>query len=302
MLLSSSFVQAQSQAAPVSTTGFSNTTLFAVIILLAVVLLFQAFVIRRLIGLVSELQYKVVHGKEMPSEETTTEVAFQKREDAISGIFKTLTRSNPIGKQKDVMLEHDYDGIRELDNIMPPWLQIILYGSIIFAIIYLLVYHVYDIGKLPKQEYAQELLVAQQQKDARLKSVGASLDESSVKQLNDAASLDAGKTIFITRCSPCHGQHLEGNVGPNLTDDYWLHGGSVNDIFKTVKYGVPAKGMVPWQGILKPEEMQSVVSYVMSMHGSNPENGKAPQGVLYSPQTAASDSTTAKTDSTKTKS
>jgi len=233
----------------------------------------------------------------MPIEEEAVH-EIKKRDDMLSNLWKSLTRSNPAGKQKDVMLDHNYDGIHELDNIMPPWLQLILYGTIGFAIVYLLVYHVYDAGKLPKEEYAYELQMAQQQKEARLKLVGASVDENSVKQLTDAANLGTGKTIFIARCSPCHGQLGEGNVGPNFTDDYWLHGGTVNDIFKTVKYGVPAKGTVPWQGVLKPEEMQDVVSYLMSLHGTNPPNAKAPQGVLFTPQAATSDSTAIRNDST----
>ena len=298
MLLSNSLAFAQNQA--VATPVISSSgILLTIIILMALVLLFQSVVIRRLTGLVHEQQYKIKHGKEMPIEEEATR-EIKKRDDVLSNLWKSLTRSNPAGKQKDVMLDHNYDGIQELDNIMPPWLQLILYGTIVFAVIYILIYHVYDTGKLPKEEYAYELQMAQQQKDARLKLVGASVDETSVKQLTDAASLGTGKTIFIARCSPCHGQLGEGNVGPNFTDDYWLHGGTVNDIFKTVKYGVPAKGMVPWQGVLKPEEMQDVVSYVMSLHGTNPPNAKAPQGVLFTPS-AASDSTVAKNDSTTAK-
>jgi len=300
LMLTHLLVSAQDQNASAAPDTSSPFTLFyTIIILMLLILFFQTVIIRRLIGLVREQQYRIRHGREMPEEET--KVTAKQGEDFFSRVFKALTRSNPAGKQKDVMLDHDYDGIHELDNIMPPWLQMILYGSIIFAVVYLLVYHVYDIGKLPHEEYADELKAAQIQKEARLKLVGASIDESNVKQLTDVTSLSAGKTIFIARCSPCHGQQAQGIVGPNLTDDYWLHGGSVNDIFKTVKYGVPAKGMVPWQGVLKPDEMQDVVSYVMSLHGSNPPNPKAPQGVLYSPQ-AAADSTAAKKDSTKMKS
>jgi cytochrome c oxidase cbb3-type subunit 3 len=141
------------------------------------------------------------------------------------------------------------------------------------------------------------------QKEAMLKTVAATVDESSVVALKDEASLSLGKSIFIARCSPCHSMNAEGNVGPNLTDDYWLHGGSVNDIFKTVKYGVPAKAMVAWNGILQPIEMQDVVSYIMSLRGSNPANAKAPQGTLYVPGTSPfpSDSTAGKIESPQAK-
>jgi cytochrome c oxidase cbb3-type subunit 3 len=268
------------------------------------IIFFQTFVIRRLTRLVRELQYRIDTGNEMPAEADDlapdADVA-RKQDDLFTRIYKALTRSNRAGKEKDIMLDHNYDGIRELDNIMPPWLQIILYGTIIFAVVYWMVYHVYDLGKLPKEEYVAELQQAQLMKEARLKLVGASVDENTVMQLTDAATLSSGKSIFISRCAACHGQLGEGGVGPNLTDDYWLHGGTVNDIFKTVKYGVPAKGMVPWQGVLKPEEMQTVASFVMSLHGSNPPNAKDPQGVLVAPQAAASDTTQIKTDSTQMK-
>jgi len=302
LLLMANHFAANAQDAAASTSSVSTNSMFLVVIgLMAVVLFFQAVVIRRLTAYVNEQQYRITHGKEMPAEERTVTSA-KKSDDVFTRLFKTLTRSNRTGKEKDVMLDHNYDGIHELDNIMPPWLQMILYTSIIFAFVYLLVYHVYDLGKLPQDEYKQELMVAQQQQEERLKLVGASVDESSVKQLTDQASLSIGQTTFLGRCSACHGQKAEGAVGPNLTDNYWLHGGSVNDIFKTVKYGVPAKGMVPWQGVLKPEEMQDVVSYVMSIHGSNPPNAKEPQGVLYTPPAATTDSTsTAAVDSTKAK-
>jgi cytochrome c oxidase cbb3-type subunit 3 len=171
----------------------------------------------------------------------------------------------------------------------------------VFAFIYFFLFQVYDIGKNPTQEYAAELQAAGFAKTERLKTAAASVDEASVVQLADATSLAAGKAIFISKCVACHGNNGEGNVGPNLTDDYWIHGGTVNEMFKTVKYGVPAKGMVPWQGILKPEEMQDAVSYIMTLHGTNPANAKAPQGVLYNPSAAAVDSTTAVTDTTKLK-
>jgi cytochrome c oxidase cbb3-type subunit 3 len=109
--------------------------------------------------------------------------------------------------------------------------------------------------------------------------------------LKDSKIVSSGKEIFIAKCVACHGQAGEGGVGPNLTDEYWLHGGSINDIFKTVKYGVPEKGMIAWQATLKPNEIQSVSNYILSIQGSNPANAKAPQGEKA---TAGVDSTSAK--------
>lgn len=186
---------------------------------------------------------------------------------------------------------------------MPPWLQYIFVVTVAAAVIYLFVFHVYHFGKLPLEEYAAELKQAEVQKAMMLKTAGSSIDESSAKLLTDASSLASGKAIYITRCSPCHGQLGEGGVGPNFTDEYWLHGGSISDVFKTVKYGVPAKGMVSWTGILKAEEMETVSSYILSMQGSNPPNQKAPQGDKYVPKVSVvSDTATVVTDTTKMKS
>jgi cytochrome c oxidase cbb3-type subunit 3 len=291
LLLAAAAASAQEQAAN-RTAAISDSGFYTLLALLILVIFFQTVIIRRLTILVRDQQYKLVHGREMPENEThLSKESPAARADVFTRLYRSLTRPNKAGKQKDVMLDHNYDGIRELDNIMPPWLQLILYGTILFAFVYLLVYHVYDAGKLPMQEYADQLQQAQEQKQLRLKLVGASVDENSVTLLTDAAALSNGKTIFIARCSPCHGQAGEGGVGPNLTDGYWIHGGRINEIFRIVKYGVPAKGMVPWQGVLKPEEMQMVSSFIQSLQGSNPPNGKAPQGTLYSPS-AGSDTTT----------
>jgi cytochrome c oxidase cbb3-type subunit 3 len=104
------------------------------------------------------------------------------------------------------------------------------------------------------------------------------VDENTVKLVSDPTVLAAGKTIFTTTCSPCHGAQGQGVVGPNLTDDYWLHGGKITDIFKTIKYGVPAKGMPTWEKQLSPKQISDVANYVKSLHGTNPPGAKEPQG------------------------
>lgn len=201
----------------------------------------------------------------------------------------------PIEEEKSLLIDEDYDGIQELNNNVPPWFNVLFLATIIFAIVYLLDYHVFKTGKLPLQEYNDEVQAAELQREELIRT-GAFINENSVTLLNDAESLGEGKKIFTANCIPCHGVNGEGIVGPNLTDEYWIHGGGVKNIFKTVKYGVPVKGMISWQAQLNPKKMQEVVSYVISLQGTNPPGGKAPEGNLYKEQ----DSSTVKTDSLKT--
>ena len=110
------------------------------------------------------------------------------------------------------------------------------------------------------------------------------VDETNVELLTDEASLAAGEAIFLGKCATCHGNLGEGGVGPNMTDEYWIHGGTIVDVFSTVKYGVPAKGMISWRDQLRPQEMQMVSSYILTLQGTDPPNQKAPEGTLFERQ------------------
>lgn len=191
---------------------------------------------------------------------------------------RQLTDAVPLEREAEVMTDHDYDGIKELDNNLPPWWVYGFYFTIIFSVIYLLDYHVFRTSPLPAQEYQEQLAEAELSKKERLKEVGASIDETNVTYLTDAGAIASGMEIYKGNCANCHGVAGEGGVGPNLTDAYWLHGGGIQNVFKTIKYGVPAKGMIAWQTQLKPEAMQKVSSFVLSLQGTNPANAKAPQG------------------------
>jgi cytochrome c oxidase cbb3-type subunit 3 len=210
-------------------------------------------------------------------------------------ISTSLNDSIPLEREAEIMTDHDYDGIRELDNNLPPWWKYGFYLTIVIGIVYLFNYHISRTYPLQSAEYQKELADAAIAKEAYLKTVADKVDESNVTLLTSAGELSSGKEIFKTNCVACHGQGGEGTVGPNLTDEYWLHGGGIKNIFKTIKYGVPAKGMIAWQAQLKPVEMQQLASYIMSLKGSNPAGAKAPQGELYKEETVATDST--KTDS-----
>ena len=187
----------------------------------------------------------------------------------------------PMDKEKEIDLGHDYDGIRELDNSLPPWWLYTFYFTILFGIGYLYIYHFSDIGMSQKEEYVAAMQEAEVQKREFLAAQVNSVDESNVVVLTDAGSLADGERIFKTNCAACHGQLGEGTVGPNLTDKYWIHGPAIQDIFKTIKYGVPEKGMIAWSSQLRPASMQKVASYIKTLEGTDPPNGKAAEGDLY---------------------
>ncbi|SHN14148.1 cbb3-type cytochrome c oxidase N-terminal domain-containing protein [Mucilaginibacter sp. OK098] len=194
-------------------------------------------------------------------------------------VWNKLLSLRPLSEEKEILIAHDYDGIQELDNPIPAWFMWLFYGTIIFAVGYLLNYHVFHTGQLQYQEYKTEMAQADIAKKIYLSKAANQVDENTVKLVHDPAVITAGQSIFQQNCVACHGPNAAGNVGPNLTDDYWLHGSKINDLFKTVKYGVLTKGMPTWEKVLSPKQISDVVNYIKSIHGSNPPNPKAPQGV-----------------------
>jgi cytochrome c oxidase cbb3-type subunit 3 len=207
---------------------------------------------------------------------------------------RLFTKAIPIEKEADHLLDHNYDGIQELDNSLPPWWKYGFYLSIVFAVFYILHYHVWKTGSDPEQEYNTEMVVAAKQIEEHRKKAGDMVDEKTVT-LADAKGIEEGAKIFQAACMACHGGKGEGGVGPNLTDKFWLHGGSINDVFKTVKYGVPEKGMQAWEKTYSPSQIKNIASYIKSIAGTNPPNGKAPQG---DPFEEKSNNTAAAKDST----
>ena len=209
------------------------------------------------------------------------------RETWYSKLYTYAAGLVPKEKEKDLDLGHEFDGIRELDNSLPPWWLWLFYFTIAFSGVYLYYYTFTGKGADQAQEYVMEMEKAEIEKEAFLKTQANSVDENSVEILTDAAMLAEGKSIFKASCAVCHGNEGQGTIGPNLTDSYWKHGGSIKDIFKTVKYGVPEKGMIAWQAQLNPAAIQKVASYITTLSGTNPPNPKAAEGELYEPvQTA----------------
>lgn len=205
------------------------------------------------------------------------------------GWWAKANKFKPIHEEVQIDLGHDYDGIRELDNRLPPWWLYGFYLTILFAGIYLWRYHVSHAAPSSIEEYQIAQVKAERQKEEYLKKAAANVDENTVKLLTDAADLEAGGYVFQSNCAACHGKGSEGMVGPNLTDEYWLHGGSIKDIFKTIKYGVAEKGMKSWKEDLSPKQLAQLSSYIKSLEGTNPPNAKEKQGEPFREQ-AASDS------------
>jgi len=201
-----------------------------------------------------------------------------------------FTKAVPLEKEADMLLDHNYDGIKELDNALPPWWKYGFYITIVVAVFYFLKFEVWHTGMNPTEEYNTEMTIAKTETDAYLASAKENVDENTVTDL-DAAGNTAGKAIFAKTCVPCHLAEGQGLVGPNLTDEYWIHGGSIKDIFKTIKYGFPDKGMQSWQTTYSPVEMQQLSSYIRSLRGTNPPNPKAPQGDLYKEVAVSVDTT-----------
>lgn len=187
-----------------------------------------------------------------------------------------FTDAVPIERENEIMLDHNYDGIKELDNNLPTWWLYLFYATIIFAGVYFYYYQTSGYGDNQVQEYEKSMIAAAEE----MKLHASKVDENSATVLTDGAAIAEGKTLFMENCAACHGKLGEGGVGPNFTDEYWLHGGDVKSIFKTIKYGVPEKGMIPWQSQISPVQIQQVASYILTLKGTNPPNAKAPQGEL----------------------
>jgi cytochrome c oxidase cbb3-type subunit 3 len=210
--------------------------------------------------------------------------------------FEIMNASVAIEKESDIMLDHNYDGIRELDNDLPPWWKYGFYLTIVFAVVYLLDHHVIGKEMLQADEYNRSIVAASIAKEEYQKKNANNVNENSVTMLTDQAEIVKGGVIYKENCFACHGKFGEGGVGPNLTDEYWLHGGSIKNIFTSIKYGWPDKGMKAWQADFSPVQIHQLASYIKTLKGSNPVNAKAPQGELFTELATVSDSL--KTDST----
>lgn len=244
-------------------------------------LLFVLFVLIAIEGIVSSIENILFQsldeaGKERYLATQKSEVKFT----WLTNLYKKLVKSKPIEAEGEIILDHNYDGIKELDNSLPPWWLYGFYITIIFGVVYMARYHIFNADdqfvELEK-EYAMANAAIEEYK----KTAKNLVDVNTVELLTEASDLNAGKKIFETNCAVCHMADGGGGIGPNLTDNYFILGSGIKNTFNTISEGGRSgKGMVPWKTELKPIEMAQVASYVVQFVGTTPANPKAPEGEL----------------------
>lgn len=239
-------------------------------IFVGIFLLFTLSVVNKALNVMKEVSLKA-QGRWTEADE---------KGESQSAIMQALTAAVPVDREEEVMTDHEYDGIKELDNRLPPWWLYGFYASIIFAGVYLFQYHIIHSKPLSAEEYQNEVAEAEAAIAAKRSSSGvAAIDADNVTVLTDAASLTAGADIFNSFCVACHAAGGAGQTGPNLTDEFWINGGGIKNVFNTITNG-GRKGtaMIPWRSQLSPTKIQQVASYVLSLEGTNPPNAKAAEG------------------------
>lgn len=217
----------------------------------------------------------------------------------LKNIYKKLVGSKPIEEEGEIILDHNYDGIKELDNSLPPWWLYGFYATIIFAAVYLLRYHVFD-GPSQLNEFETEMAEARAAVEEYKKTAKNLVDVNTVELLTDAADLSAGKAIWDVNCVACHMADGGGGIGPNMTDEYWILGGGIKNVFRTISEGGrDGKGMIAWKQQLKPLEMAQVASYMLTLEGTTPANPKDPEGEIWVNPDAPAEEATDETGATE---
>ena len=263
------------------------------------VFLFLIIAIEITVGAVNNVMYQIMTEEQKKLVDEVSSVSI-KDSAWFKKMMKALTKSEPIENEANLLLDHDYDGIKELDNNLPPWWIYLFYICIGFAAVYLIRFELMG-GDNQEMELQKEMAQAQIEVEEYQKNAPDLMDEKTVTLLTDAGALDKGKAIFTENCLACHRADGGGQIGPNLTDPNWILGGGIKNVFHTITNGGrDGKGMVAWKETLKPKEIQLVASYVLSLQGSNPKDPKAPDGDVWVDDTKpAAAATTATTDTTK---
>lgn len=258
----------------------------AIITVLLVLVMIYMFKVLRLLGVDWEKQRAAKLGVEYKTSPTLW-----------SRFSNKMNASVPLEQENEIELDHSYDGIKELDNHLPPWWKWLFYATIAWSFVYIIAFHVVDTLPLQISEYDQEVALAEEQAQAlKASQPVAAVDVNTLVFSRDSIALiEHGKKVFAdNNCGSCHGVDGGGNtIGPNLTDIYWIHGGGLKNVFTTVNDGAVEKGMPAWGKTLKPQEVRDVTYFILSLEGTTPANPKAPQGEIYKEAPVQSDTTKA---------
>ncbi len=207
----------------------------------------------------------------------------------INKTYIKLLDSKAVEEEHEIILDHNYDGIKELDNNLPPWWLYGFYASIVFAAIYLVRFHVFN-GENQYDELESDLAQAKIDIEEYKKTAKDLVDFNTVEVLTDAGDLKAGQSLYETNCIACHKVDGGGGIGPNLTDKHWILGGGIKNVFKTISEGGrDGKGMIAWKQSLKPSEIAQVASYVLQFEGTTPAEPKAAEGDVWVDENASAE-------------
>jgi len=270
LLASGSYAQGES---------VDNTTLLTIVVVVAivaaVVLLVAIYALQVLTKLLKSEQDK--QARETGIAPEFTPGLWQK-------ILRIANKRVDMEDEESIILDHNYDGIRELDNHLPPWWTYLFYGTIVFSIFYVIFYHITDTLPLQEKEYEIEMAEAAAMAEMRLaasQAAGTTFNLDNLELTNDTEVLASGAKIFSRQCVACHKADAGGLIGPNLTDDYWLHGGDIKSVYRTISEGVPGTTMIAWKASISAEDMAALSNYIKSIRGTNPPGAMAPQGEFY---------------------
>ncbi len=249
-------------------------------IFVGLVLVF-AIAIEASIGSLKNILYLSLSEEARERYDAQQEASKNKWQENLEVFMQKMTKSKEIEEEDTIILDHNYDGIKELDNRLPPWWIYGFYLTIVFAVVYLIRFHV--VGDYTQaEEYQREVAQAKVEIEAYLATAKDIINVDNVVFLEDASDLAKGEKIYTQNCVACHRADGGGGIGPNLTDEHWILGGGIKNIFNTISEGGRAgKGMVAWKTDLSAKEMQQVASYVLTLQENNPEDGKTPEGDVW---------------------
>jgi cytochrome c oxidase cbb3-type subunit III len=244
------------------------------------VFLFLLIAIEIVVSAVDKVTYHLLTEEQKKQLEEAQSIPFTEGK-FYQGIMKKLTRSKEIHEEQDVLLDHDYDGIKELDNVLPPWWVKLFYITILFAFVYLVRFHIVN-DYTQVEEFETEMEIARAEIEKYKLTAPDLMDKEKVTLLTDATALAEGKAIYDAKCVACHKPDGGGSIGPNLTDAHWVLGGGIKNVFNTImEGGREGKGMISWKAEIKPSDIQKVASYILSLQGTNPKDAKAPEGDIW---------------------